>query len=251
MLVKTEGIVLKNMKYKESDGILTVFARKLGKVSVMARGARSSKSQHLAGAQPLCYSDFVLYKGKSMYTLNNVDPIHNHYKLREDLDALSIASFFIELVDTVTIEGQSNNRLFTLFVESLGALERKEGDLSLHILRFMLQFLKFSGYEPYLKACNQCGTRSSSRWVLNMEEGGLLCQQCQGKGAGLAKPLSNKAIRLANFLMVIDMEDLKELKVHPKLIKELEEVLKGYLMIHLDKNNFKSLDFLSKIRKGY
>lgn len=251
MLVKTEGIVLKNMKYKESDGILTVFARKLGKVSVMARGARSSKSQHLAGAQPLCYSDFVLYKGKSMYTLNNVDPIHNHYKLREDLDALSIASFFIELVDTVTIEGQSNNRLFALFVESLGALERKEGDLSLHILRFLLQFLKFSGYEPYLKACNQCGTASSFRWVLNMEEGGLLCQRCQGNSSRLAKPLSKKAIRLANFLMVIDMEDLKELKVHPKLIKELENVFQRYMMIHLDKTNFKSLDFLSKIRRDY
>lgn len=251
MLVKTEGIVLKNMKYKENDGILTVFARKLGKVSVMARGARSSKSQHLAGAQPLCYSDFVLYKGKSMYTLNNVDPIHNHYKLREDLDALSIASFFIELVDTVTIEGQSNNRLFMLFVESLSALERNEGDLSLHVLRFLLQFLKYSGYEPYLKACNQCGTRNSFRWVLSMEEGGLLCQQCQGNGTGIAKPLSKKAIRLANFLMIIDMDDLKELKVHPKLVKELEVVLKGYMMIHLDKTNFKSLDFLSKIQKDY
>lgn len=248
MLVKTEGIVLKNMKYKESDGILTVFARKLGKVSVMARGARSSKSQHLAGAQPLCYSDFVLYKGKSMYTLNNVDPIHNHYKLRENLDALSIASFFIELVDAVTIEGQSNNRLFILFTESLGALERQEGDLSLHILRFLLQFLKFSGYEPHLKSCNQCGTVNSSPWVLNMDEGGLLCQRCQGKSLGFSKPLSNQAIRLANFLMVIDIEDLKELKVHPKLMKELEEVFRRYMMIHLDKTNFKSLDFISKIR---
>ncbi|NBG89318.1 DNA repair protein RecO [Isachenkonia alkalipeptolytica] len=251
MLVKTEGIVLKNMKYKENDGILTVFARKLGKVSVMARGARSSKSKHLAGAQPLCYSDFVLYKGKSMYTLNHVDPIHNHYKLREDLDSLSAASFFIELVDTVTIEGQSNNRLFNLFEESLGALERKEGELSLHILRFLLQFLKFSGYEPYLKSCNQCGTGSSFRWVLNMEEGGLLCEDCQSEGRGLAKPLSKKGIRLANFLMVIDIEDLKELKVHPKLIMELESVLKQYMMIHLDKTNFKSLDFLSKIRRDY
>ncbi len=249
MLVKTEGIVLKNMKYKESDGILTVFARKLGKISVMARGARSSKSQHLAGAQPLCYSDFVLYKGKSMYTLNNVDPIHNHYKLREDLDALSIASFFIELVDTVTIEGQSNNRLFTLFVESLGALERKEGDFSLHILRFLLQFLKFSGYEPYLKSCNHCGTGNSPQWILNMEEGGILCQRCQNEIPGMVKPLSKKAIRLANFLMVIDIEDLKELKVHPKLVKELEEVFKLYMMIHLDKTSFKSLDFLRKIRK--
>ncbi len=251
MLVKTEGIVLKNMKYKESDGILTVFTRKLGKISVMARGARNSKSQHLAGAQPLCYSDFVLYKGKSMYTLNNVDPIHNHYKLREDLDALSIASFFIELVDTVTIEGQSNNRLFTLFEESLGALERKKGDLSLHILRFLLQFLKYSGYEPYLKGCNQCGTGSSSRWLLNMEEGGLLCQHCQGNSSGIAKPLSKKTIRLANFLMVIDIEDLKELKVHPTLIKELDDVFLRYMMIHLDRTNFKSLDFLSKIRRDY
>ena len=251
MLVKTEGIVLKNLKYKENDGILTVFARKLGKVSVMARGARKSKSQHLAGAQPLCYSDFVLYKGKSMYTLNNVDPIHSHYRIREDLDTLSTASFFIELIDAVTIEGQSNNRLFILFVESLGALEKKEGELSLHILRFLLRFLKFSGYEPSLKICNHCSTGSSPRWVLNMEEGGLLCDTCRTKSFGAAKPLSIKGIRLANFLMVMDIEDLKELKVHPKLIKELEHAFYHYMMVHLDKTNFKSLDFLSKIRKDY
>ena len=153
MLVNTEGIVLKSMKYKENDGILTVFSRKLGKISVMARGIRSSKSKQLAGTQPLCYSDFILYKGKTMYTLNNAEPIANHYKLREDLDLLAVASFFIELVDTVTHEGQSNNRLFNLLEESLKALERKEGDLSLHTLRFLLQFLKYSGFEPYLKAC--------------------------------------------------------------------------------------------------
>lgn len=251
MLVKTQGIVLRNMKYKESDGILTVFTRKLGKVSVMARGSRSAKSKHLAGAQPLCYSDFLFYKGKSMYTLNNADPINNHYKLREDLDSLSAASFFIELVDTVTIEGQSNNRLFNLFEESLGALERREGELSLHILRFLLQFLKYSGYEPYLKSCNQCGSGKSSRWVLNMEEGGLLCESCQRPNPGLEKPLSVKGIRLANFLMSIDIEDLEELQVHPKLIVELESVLKQYMMIHLDKTSFKSLDFQSKMRRGY
>ncbi len=251
MLVKTEGIVLKNMKYKESDGILTIFARKLGKVSVMARGARSSKSKYLAGAQPLCYSDFVLYKGKSMYTLNDVDTIHNHYRLREDLDSLSVASFFVELVDAVTIEGQSNNRLFSLFIESLGALENKTGVSDLIVLRFLLQFLKFSGYEPYMKGCNQCSTGKSSRWVLDMEEGGLLCEECQRKSRGRAHPLSAKAIRLAKYLMIIDIDDLQELKVHPKLIRELKGVFQQYMMIHLDKRNFKSLDFLTKIHKDY
>ena len=84
-----------------------------------------------------------------------------------------------------------------------------------------------------------------------MEEGGLLCQYCQGQKQGFAKPLSKKGIRLANYLMVIDVEDLTQLNVHPRLTKELEAVFQRYMMIHLDKSAFKSLDFLRKIGKDY
>ena len=47
VIINTQGIVLKSVPYKENDLILTIFSRKLGKVSVIARGAKKSKSSLL------------------------------------------------------------------------------------------------------------------------------------------------------------------------------------------------------------
>ncbi|MBF4759739.1 DNA repair protein RecO, partial [Clostridioides difficile] len=38
IILNTQGIVLKAIRYKESDIILTLFTRKLGKVSAIAKG---------------------------------------------------------------------------------------------------------------------------------------------------------------------------------------------------------------------
>ena len=40
VIINTQGIVLKSVPYKENDLILTVFSRKLGKIAVIARGAK-------------------------------------------------------------------------------------------------------------------------------------------------------------------------------------------------------------------
>ena len=43
VIINTQGIVLKSVPYKENDLILTVFSRKLGKIAVIARGAKKVK----------------------------------------------------------------------------------------------------------------------------------------------------------------------------------------------------------------
>ncbi len=39
MHTRTEGIVLKEMRFKETSKILTIYSRKHGKIHVMARGS--------------------------------------------------------------------------------------------------------------------------------------------------------------------------------------------------------------------
>jgi DNA repair protein RecO len=90
MLITTEAFVLKSRKYNEADSLMVLFSRKLGKISAVAKGSRRAKSQMLAGIQPFCHSSFVLYQGRSLYTVNQVEARRIFYPLREDLQETDI-----------------------------------------------------------------------------------------------------------------------------------------------------------------
>ena len=48
MYIKTDGIVLREVAYQDSDKLLTVLTREYGKLTVRARGVRSSRSRSKA-----------------------------------------------------------------------------------------------------------------------------------------------------------------------------------------------------------
>ena len=72
VIINTQGIVLKSVPYKENDLILTIFSRKLGKVSVIARGAKKSKSSLLSSSQIFAYSNFTLKREGNMLSLIHI-----------------------------------------------------------------------------------------------------------------------------------------------------------------------------------
>ena len=57
MLLTTQGIVLREVNYKEADKILTVLTRDFGKRTVKARGCRRKNSRLTAGSQLLVFSE--------------------------------------------------------------------------------------------------------------------------------------------------------------------------------------------------
>ena len=75
VIVNTQGIVLRAVKYKENDLILTIFTRKLGKISAIAKGARRTKSALLSSCQVFAYSTFTLKKQGSMYSVTQTEII--------------------------------------------------------------------------------------------------------------------------------------------------------------------------------
>ncbi|MYL60323.1 DNA repair protein RecO, partial [Virgibacillus halodenitrificans] len=52
MLEKVDGVILKTQDYGETHKIITIYSRKLGKISTLARGAKKTKSRMAAVTQP-------------------------------------------------------------------------------------------------------------------------------------------------------------------------------------------------------
>ena len=61
-LLKTSGIVIKQVNYGEADRILTILTKDVGKIQVMARGVRRPRVPSLASTQLFCYSNFIFTK---------------------------------------------------------------------------------------------------------------------------------------------------------------------------------------------
>lgn len=246
MLIITEGFVLRNRKYREIDSLLTIFTRKVGKINAIAKGARRPKNNLLAGTQPFSYSEFVLYKGRSLYTVNQCDTKEIFYPLREDLKKLSYAAYLVELVESVTVEGQTNNRLFNLLGKTLYILKENDIEINPIIRAFEIKLMNYSGYRPHLVNCVHCANKRSTLWKFSAEQGGLLCSSCLNMDPFAIK-IGNTAIKLAIYLLTRDMSEIKNLKISSYLNDELRKILKQYILTYTNRHNFKSLEIAEKL----
>ena len=129
--VKTSGLVLREVEYKEADKILTVLTADQGQLTVKARGARRRGSSLVAATQVLTYSGFSLFESRGRYTVDEAEAISLFPELRGDLDKLALASYFAQLLENLADEDYASGVLLRLGLNSLYALCRLEKPLAL------------------------------------------------------------------------------------------------------------------------
>ena len=96
----TKGIVLRATATKEADYILNILTDSLGQIAVVARGARRKGSRIAAGSELLAFSELVLYQRGNWYYLDEASTISLFDGIRQDIELLSLASYFAEFRKT-------------------------------------------------------------------------------------------------------------------------------------------------------
>lgn len=246
IVINTQGIVLRTMKYKENDIILTILTRKYGKVSAIARGAQRQKSKFLSTSQLFSYNNYTLKKQKDMFTITQAESIKSFYNISLDFEAFSYSSFITKLVETNSIEGQTNNRLFELLVRTL-FLYSEGIDNKLFLLdSFILKFIDFIGYKPNVERCSICSREIYKFAVFSIESGGIVCNHCTNKLSGYIN-IDQTIISLMQYILNNDIIECSRAKVAPTLVDQLFALLKMYLIQYFDNTNFKSIDMFKGI----
>ena len=157
MYIKTDGIVLREVAYQDSDKLLTVLTREYGKLTVRARGVRSSRSRSKAACQLLAYSEFTLLERGGRYVVTEATAKEMFPELRNDLELLSLASYFAQAADVLSPEGVENPPFVSLLLNALYALGRLGLPQKLVKAAFELRVMAESGYAPDLTSCGVCG----------------------------------------------------------------------------------------------
>jgi len=180
-IVKTEAIVLSKMNYGDSSSIASLFTEDFGKISVIVKGARSTKSKFGRIVDPLNYLSVVIYKKESreIQLLSQADIIEHYPHIKNDLDNLGYAYAVVELVKNLLAEHEANNKIFKGLVKILSRLNSGDEKSEITFGRFFHFFLKEIGYEIQAEYCSVCGKNKFTENLYYNFDKGLICGECK------------------------------------------------------------------------
>jgi DNA repair protein RecO (recombination protein O) len=246
--IRTEGIVLRRRDFGESDRILVLFTRKLGRVSVIAKGARKPSSKLAGHLEIFIRSSFLVARGRNLHILSQAETIDAYDPLRKDLTGIGLGSYVVELVDAVTYEEGSNVKLYDLLRSTLDSLSA--GMNAGTIIRYYeIQLLDLIGFRPQLFNCVECGKDIIEQdQYLSGELGGVVCPDCGPRvtGGGI-HPASARVLKYLRHLQRSESKDLLSLTIPPAISEDLERITRYYLAHTLEKH-LNSPDFIKRIK---
>jgi len=149
----TEGIVLKRSNFGEADKIVTIYSKRFGKISCLAKGVRKMTSRKRGTLEIFNQIKFFASKGKDLFLVTEAEIISSHSSFRKSLKKIAAAYQLCEVVDKLTADSHEQEDIFDLLVLYLNKLEEtKEDDLNIFIKGFAINLLKLSGFWPKNKA---------------------------------------------------------------------------------------------------
>lgn len=190
--------MIKIQDYKENDKLVWLFTEEFGKITLIAKGAKKSKSKFFSLTLPLCYGDYLVFKGKNLYTLSEGKLKSSFQGLLSNLEKLTYSSYICELVDICMQDGESNKDLYKEFVTCLYLLNTDAIDYELLVRSFELKLLKATGYGLCFDNCVFCKKKISTSSYISLSYLGGVCEVCQREQGVYISKASFNALRFIN-----------------------------------------------------
>lgn len=177
-----EAILLRQVAYGDNDRVLTLLTDREGKVSVLARGARTSKKRFEGGAlEPFGVIDAEIVLGNAeLGRLVSARLTRGFPRLLGSLERMEQAGAGLELVRELVPFREADPRLLSAITELLEQLNEEDAGFEVR-LGFELRFLSLVGLCPRLDTCGRCGRFAEHRaGLFDADIGALVCRACGG-----------------------------------------------------------------------
>ncbi|WP_090038196.1 DNA repair protein RecO [Clostridium frigidicarnis] len=245
-LVKTNGIVIKDQDYKENDKLLWIFSEKLGKITVVAKGAKKNNNKLFSSALPLCFGEYILFKGKGIPNISEARVINSFRGCLEDLEKLTYTTYLCELIDISMVEEEPNYELFKEFITSLYLLSSGALDHELLVRSFELKLLKSTGYGLDLNKCCVCKRNIAYCDYISLSQGGGVCFNCEKK---YGIEVSSETYNILRYLNQYPVQSIYKLRLNKVIKKELQDIMIN-IIYNVYQRKPKSLEMLRLIKDG-
>ncbi len=241
MILTTEAIVLRTMKYSETSLIATLFTRDHGKISVLAKGARRKNRPFGASMEAMNHVHAVIYHKpqRELQLITQCDLVGRHPAVREDLDRMGPGMTAVELLHLSTEHDEPHPEVFDLTLDLLTFLQNATRDYPKALYVYEVKLLGLLGFKPSLRECVSCKEDLVSVLAANPAEkfrvtgNGVLCGRCGAVGeAGLLMSAA-ACTALAGFQSVERFEDAMTVTLTAPMAREIDETLRHLVRVHL------------------
>ena len=136
MIQTLTAINLKTIPYSESSLIVHVFSKEKGKLSLMAKGVKKSKTGNQGKLSTFSLNRYHVRGNdeQSIKTIMVIETIKTYEKIQLDYDKLQSAYGLIWLINSIIQENHQAEELFLLTEKALDKLELADTDNSSLIL---------------------------------------------------------------------------------------------------------------------
>lgn len=196
MILKTIGFILRAIKFRESDLILTVLSRDYGKISLIAKGARRTESKFGAALDLLTLSELVFYDAENLKLLKEASIIEDYRMIKSDYERLTLALQSVHLLNQLVEEHHPDRAIFEFlkgFLDELGSLK----NLELAAVAAKLKLMRALGIAPRMSSCSRGRHKLTDEFWFSPQSGGFVCAECRQAGDTRLSP------RLAQNLKMI------------------------------------------------
>ena len=203
--------MLKSFAYGESSLIARCFSEKNGKISIIIKGAKKTKSPKAPYFQPLSYID-IIYNHKinrDLQVLSKVNFRQYWSKILDDLYRVSLAISMLELTDKTMSDNDPHPSLFLILKEVLKAFNNTSVDPK----------TLFWFYE--------CALLSEMGFAIDINNQDI-------NGLNISKKKDNKSYQILNDILSSDYEQIKNVKYSLKDKNIISEYLFKQLSYHFE-----------------
>ena len=225
----TTGLVLRVTETKEADKILTVLTPDMGKIPLIARGARRKNSRIAAASQLLAYSELTLYKRGNWHMLDEASTLELFDGVRQDIVLLSLASYFAEAAEAVCAEETTSPEILPRLVKAA----------------FQFRLMALAGFEPLASGCAVCGREEPEAPMLDVVHGVVHCGGCKRLG-GLSMPLTAAGLAALRHVLYCDSRRLYGFTLEPEALRELDHAGEAFIAGQLERS-FRTLDYYKSL----
>jgi DNA repair protein RecO (recombination protein O) len=225
---KVEAIVISHTDYGETDRILNLFTREVGKIHAIAKGVRKEHSRKAGHLEPFTCVTLMLARGTSLWIISQAETVADFADIKADLERTALAAYCLELVDRFTTEEENHPQLYRLLRETLTRFS--SFDPSYNITRFFeMRFLEMVGFRPELFHCVQCRAEIKPEdQFISIAQGGVLCPKC-GTRVDNSLPVQVQTLKYLRHFQRSDYEQVRKLEISSTIQQKMESFMQRYI----------------------
>lgn len=243
--IKTKGIIIKKVNFRETSIILDVLTPEFGVISVMAKGIRKQKSKNTGILEILNELELVLYKNpNSDWYIYRSSQIINAHLFNINLNTTILMQAPVEVIRQIIIPIDDSQSIYELLETYLKYIKTIKQNGIVIFWRFLLKLFRIIGIEFNITNCVECSQKKQF-FAYFPQKHGFICNDCFHpvhneqvfKVNENAADLISKLNHIGNYI--------NEIIISKPTIKQLNRIFLTHLSEHFHKKiHLKSIELL-------